>query len=188
MSLKVFTLIMLVAVISGCTDIKQNETAEEANSMQNISISTDAFQSGGTIPSRYTCDGEDVSPALTWSGVPEGTKSIALIMDDPDAPGRTFVHWVLYNIPANTRKLPEAVPKAQTLNDGSRHGRNDFMKDRIGYRGPCPPPGKPHRYYFRIYALDTELDLPPGASRAEVEKAMKGHVLGSGELMGKYGR
>ncbi len=156
--------------------------------MQNISISTEAFLDGDTIPAEYTCDGDDVSPVLSWHGIPAGTKSIALIMDDPDAPRGTFVHWVIFNIPAETQKLPRAMPRNKTLSDGSRQGRTDFGSDRIGYGGPCPPPGKPHRYYFKIYALDTKLDLSPGASKAELEKVMKGHILSKGELMGKYGR
>lgn len=109
-----------------------------------------------------------------------------MIMDDPDAPRGTFVHWVLYGVPPETQGLPEAVPKNKTLSDGSRQGTTDFRK--IGYGGPCPPPGKPHRYYFRVYALDTKLDLPPGISRADLENAMKGHILAKGELMGRYGR
>lgn len=154
--------------------------------MQNISILADAFRDGDTIPAEYSCDGRDVSPMLSWGGIPAGTKSIALIMDDPDAPRGTFVHWVFFNIPAETQKLPKAIPKNQTLSDGSRQGMTDF--GWVGYSGPCPPPGKPHRYYFKVYALDTKLELPPGASKAELEKAMKGHILAKGELMGKYGR
>ncbi len=153
--------------------------------MQNILISAE-FKEGGTIPVEYTCSGKNISPALSWSGMPAGTKSIALIMDDPDAPAGTFVHWVLYNIPAGTQKLPKGLSKKETLDDGSRQGMTDF--DRVGYGGPCPPPGKPHRYYFRLYALDTKLDLHAGATKDDVEKAMKGHILAQGELMGKFGR
>jgi len=154
--------------------------------MQNISISTDAFIAGGTIPSEYTCDGRDISPPLSWNSIPAGTKSIVLIMDDPDAPRGTFVHWVLYNIPANVQRLSPGVPGNQTLSDGSRQGMTDF--GRTGYGGPCPPPGKPHRYFFKIFALDTTLDLSSKATKADIERAMKGHVLAQGELMGKYGR
>jgi len=154
--------------------------------MQNISISTDAFIAGGTIPSEYTCDGRDISPPLSWNSIPAGTKSIVLIMDDPDAPRGTFVHWVFYNIPANVQRLSPGVPGNQTLSDGSRQGMTDF--GRAGYGGPCPPPGKPHRYFFKIYALDTTLDLSSKATKGDVERAMKGHVLAQGELMGKYGR
>lgn len=154
--------------------------------MQNISITSEAFRNGDAIPAEYTCDGRGISPPLSWSGIPAGTKSIVLVMDDPDAPRGTFVHWVLFNIPAETKKLPGGVPESKTLPNGSRHGITD--SGRTGYSVPCPPPGKPHRYYFKVYALDTKLDLPAGATRANVERAMEGHILAKGELMGKYGR
>jgi Raf kinase inhibitor-like YbhB/YbcL family protein len=162
------------------------EIIKEVNTMQNISISTEAFKAEENIPAEYTCDGRNISPALSWSSIPAGAKTIALIMDDPDAPRGTFVHWVLYNIPAITQKLPKGVPGNETLADGSLQGMTDF--GRAGYGGPCPPPGKPHRYYFKIYALDTQLNLPSGATKRDVEKAMKGHILAQGELIGKYGR
>lgn len=154
--------------------------------MQNISITSEAFRNGDAIPAEYTCGGKNISPPLSWNGVPNGTKSIALIMDDPDVPHGTSVHWLLFNIPAETKKLPRAVPGNKTLPDGSRHGITYL--GRTEYNGPCPPPGKPHRYYFKVYALDTKLDLPAGATKAEVERAMEGHILAKGELMGKYGR
>jgi len=154
--------------------------------MGDISISAEAFKAGEAIPAEYTCDGKDLSPALSWKGIPSNAKSVAIIMDDPDAPGRTFVHWVIFNIPANTEKLQKGVPRKETLSDGSRQGMTDF--GRVGYGGPCPPPGKPHRYYFRLYALDTVLDLPAGASRKQLDDAMKGHTIAKSELMGKYGR
>lgn len=198
MSMKLLIIIFLLAVISGCVAEEKEKTTfpistptaiekntKEVTTMQNISISAEAFQAGGAIPPEYTCDGSDVSPALSWKGIPSNAKSIALIMDDPDAPGGTFVHWVLYNIPAGTEKLPMGIPGNQTLGDGSRQGITDFGS--VGYGGPCPPRGT-HRYYFRIYAIDTMLDLPPGASRKQVDSAMKGHVLAAGELMGRYGR
>lgn len=153
--------------------------------MEKIVVSSEAFKGGETIPPEYTCDGKNVSPALSWEGIPAGAKSIALIMDDPDAPGGMFVHWVLYNIPASARKLPEGMPKNETLGDGSRHGMTDF--GRVGYGGPCPPKGT-HRYYFKIYALDTMPSLQPGASKKQLESAMKGHILAQGELMGRYER
>lgn len=181
MSFKLFVLIILLAVISGCI-----AREKEVNTMENISISTDAFKEGETIPAEYACDGKDVSPLLSWKGVPAATKSIALVMDDPDAPGGTFVHWVIFNIPAAAQKMTKGVPKNETLADGSHQGINDFGK--VGYKGPCPPPGKPHRYYFKIYALDTVLNLQPGASKQQLENAMKGHILAYGELMGKYKR
>ena len=137
------------------------------------------------IPRKHTCDGDDVSPPLAWTGIPEGAKTIALIGDDPDAPMGTWVHWVLFNLPANIMQLAEAVPPNKELLSGAKQGRNDFR--RIGYGGPCPPGGT-HRYYFKLYALDSALNLPPGASKADVVKAMQGHVLAEGQLMGKYKR
>jgi Raf kinase inhibitor-like YbhB/YbcL family protein len=135
---------------------------------------------------RHTCDGADVSPPLEWSAAPPATRTFALICDDPDAPGKTWVHWVLFNLPANTNRLIENVAKADLLEGGARQGTTDF--GRVGYGGPCPPPGKPHRYFFRLYALDRPLDLPPGAGKAELERAMKGHVLAEAQVMGTYGR
>jgi Raf kinase inhibitor-like YbhB/YbcL family protein len=167
-------------MVSGCI-----AGEKEANTMEKITVSSEAFKEGGDIPSEYTCDGKNVSPSLSWKGIPENAKSIALIMDDPDAPMGTFVHWVLFNIPAGTQKLPKGMPGNQTLGDGSRQGMTDF--GRAGYGGPCPPKGT-HRYYFKIYALDTMLDLQPGATKKQLENAMKGHVLAQGELMGKYER
>ncbi len=149
-------------------------------------IKTNAFSAGGVIPKKYTCDGTDVSPELAWTGAPAGTQSLALIADDPDAPVGTWTHWIAWNIPAGSAGLPEGVPKTESLGDGTRQGKNDFR--RIGYGGPCPPPGKPHRYFFKLYALGAKLDLKAGASRSELESAMKGHVLGQAEVMGKYGR
>jgi len=149
-------------------------------------ITSSAFSDGGMIPKRFTCDGPDVSPQLGWTRAPAGTQGFALIMDDPDAPVGTWVHWVIYNLPANTRELPEGVEKQEQLASGATQGRNDFR--RIGYGGPCPPPGKPHRYYFKLNALDTELTLKAGATKPELERAMKSHILGKTELMGRYGR
>jgi Raf kinase inhibitor-like YbhB/YbcL family protein len=123
--------------------------------------------------------------SLRGRDAPVGTKSFALIVDDPDAPAGTWVHWVLFNLPAGTHELAQGVEKKEQLENGALQGRNDFPK--IGWNGPCPPPGKPHRYFFKLYALDTVLDLKAGASKADVERAMKGHVLGQGELMGKFG-
>ena len=144
-----------------------------------------AFEEGGMIPKKHTCDGEDISPALEWTSVADGTKSLALICDDPDAPGGTWVHWVIFNIPGGERDLAENIPSQKELPDGSKQGTNDFRK--IGYGGPCPPGGT-HRYYFKIYSLDTELDLEAGVTKSQLLQAMKGHVLGEGQLMGKYKR
>ena len=180
MGLKLLLLLFSLAVVSGCI-----AGEKEVKTMEKITVSTEAFREGGDIPAEYTCDGRDVSPSLSWKGIPENTKSIALIMDDPDAPMGTFVHWVLFNIPAGTQKLPEGMLGNQTLGDGSRQGMTDF--GRVGYGGPCPPRGT-HRYYFKVYALDAMPDLPPGATKKHLENAMKGHILATGELMGKYER
>ncbi|MDH7511662.1 MAG: YbhB/YbcL family Raf kinase inhibitor-like protein [Clostridiales bacterium] len=150
-----------------------------------MKITSTAFEESGMIPRKYTCDGEDVSPPLAWTGVPEGAKTIALISDDPDAPVGTWVHWVLFNLPAAEKGLPEAVPPDEELKNGAKQGQNDFR--RIGYGGPCPPGGT-HRYFFKLYALDTVLNLPAGATKAELLKAMEGHILAQGQLMGKYRR
>jgi Raf kinase inhibitor-like YbhB/YbcL family protein len=158
---------------------------QEGHAMS-FALQTNAFTEGGTIPKKYTCDGADVSPELTWSNAPAGTQSFALTVTDPDAPAGTWTHWVAWNIPASMTELPEGVPKSEILHSNMRQGKNDFK--RIGYNGPCPPPGKPHRYFFRMYALGTMLGLNAGASRSELEGAMKGHVLGQAEVMGKYGR
>jgi Raf kinase inhibitor-like YbhB/YbcL family protein len=151
-----------------------------------LKVTSTAFSEGAAIPTKFTCDGEDVSPPLAWSGVPEGTRSVALISDDPDAPGRTWVHWVLYRLQADAAGLPEAVPKTDTLPNGARHGTTDF--GRREYGGPCPPPGSPHRYFFKVYALDGAVDLEPGATKGDLLSAMDGHTLAQGELMGTYRR
>lgn len=143
-----------------------------------IEISSPAFQTGKTIPAKFTCDGEDRSPALQWGALPTGTQSLALIVDDPDAPGGTWVHWVLFNLPASLKGLPEGVTKAGV------EGVNDFGTQKYG--GPCPPKGKPHRYFFKLYALDQTLALQAGASKAQLEKAMQGHILGQGQMIGTY--
>ncbi|MGA2002109.1 MAG: YbhB/YbcL family Raf kinase inhibitor-like protein [Terriglobales bacterium] len=144
------------------------------------------FASGEEIPKRFTCSGEDQSPALEWSNAPNGTKALALIVDDPDAPTGTWVHWVIYNMPGNAHSLRQGIERKAELADRTRQGKNDFRK--IGYNGPCPPPGNPHRYFFKLYALDAELKLAPGASKSDLEKAMEGHVLGQAEWMGRYRR
>lgn len=151
-------------------------------------LTSGAFQAGGGIPARYTCDGADVSPALAWSGTPAGTVTFALVADDPDAPGGTWVHWVLFNVPAAVTALPEGVAKAHEPKGlgGARQGRNDFRK--VGYGGPCPPAGPAHRYFFRLYALDAVLPLRAGADRPALVAAMRGHVLGEASLMGTYAR
>ena len=150
-----------------------------------LEITSSAFSEGEMIPARYTCDGSDVSPDLSWSGVPKTAKSLALICDDPDAPMGTWVHWVLFNMPADAVGLPAEIPSDATLENGARHGKNDFR--RLGYGGPCPPGGT-HRYFFNLYALDTELNLDSGITKAQLVEAMQGHILAEAQLMGKYKR
>ncbi len=176
-------LVIFLVLLSGCL-IKENKNIEEKN-MENISIVSEAFKEGANIPSEYTCDGKNISPALSWNGIPEETKSIALIMDDPDAPSGTFVHWLLYNLPSETKKLEKGFPKEDIFRDGTTHGKTSF--GNIGYGGPCPPSGS-HRYYFRIYAIDKKLDLLPRATRNQIDDAIKGHIIAKGELMGRYKR
>lgn len=151
-----------------------------------LHLETSSFEPGGDIPVEFTCEGADLSPALRWSNAPEGTRSFALIVEDPDAPGRTWVHWVVYNLPATAHELPEGVAPQRTLPSGAQQGRNDFGK--IGYGGPCPPPGPAHRYFFKLYALDTIPRLQPGVTRAVLDRAMRGHVLDSADLLGRYRR
>lgn len=150
-----------------------------------MEIKSSVFKEGMVIPTKYTCDNIDVSPPLEWSMVPSGTKTFALICDDPDAPGKTWVHWVVFNIQGNLRELPANVPKTETLNNGALQGKNDF--GTIGYGGPCPPGGT-HRYYFKIYALDKEIDSKPAITKKELLIAMEGHILEEGQLMGRYKR
>ena len=170
---------------TACQGKEESKSQPEGDGEMVVQITSTAFAEGEMIPKQYTCDGADISPPLSWTGVPASAKSLALISDDPDAPMGTWVHWVLYNIPPDTAGLPEKVPPDDTVLGGARHGKTDF--GRLGYGGPCPPGGT-HRYFFKLYALDTVLDLPVGATKDELLKAMKGHVLAEGELMGKYTR
>ena len=151
-----------------------------------IQVTSSAFAEGQPIPRKHTADDRDVSPPLKWSGAPTNSQSFALIADDPDAPVGTWVHWVLYDLPPGTTELAENVERSQYLPNGARQGLNDFH--RLGYGGPSPPPGKPHRYFFKLYALDKPLDLKPGATKKELLKAMEGHVLAEGQLLGTYQR
>ncbi len=176
---KQFVLLFLTLVLL----IVSTSYVEGGNYMD---ITSEAFNQGREIPRRHTCDGIDVSPALSWTGTPEGTKSFALICDDPDAPVGTWVHWVIYNIPAQTTQLREAVQKTAVPANGARQGMNDFT--RIGYGGPCPPPGHGyHRYFFKLYALDTMLDIKNG-TKIDVLRLMDGHILAEAKLAGKYKR
>lgn len=151
-----------------------------------LQLTSTAFADGQPIPSRNTCDGQNLSPALQWSDVPPAAQSLALICDDPDAPVGTWVHWVIYSLPPGTNGLPEGVPPSLQLPDGSMQGENDFKQ--TGYGGPCPPSGNPHRYFFRLYALDSKPDLKPGLTKGDLLKTMKGHIIAEGQLMGTYQR
>ena len=149
-----------------------------------LQLSSASFQADTDIPAKFTCDGQDVSPALAWGDSPAETRGFALIADDPDAPTKTVVHWVLYDLPAKTRSLPEGLPKDATLADGSHQGRNDHGS--IGYSGPCPPQGPTHHYFFKLYALDSMIDLKPDAGKEDLEHAMEGHILAQSQLIGRF--
>ena len=151
-----------------------------------MKVVSGAFQEGKPIPKRHTGDDKDLSPLLKWTDPPAGTRSFALIADDPDAPRGTWVHWVVFNLPPDARGLDEGIPKKDTLPNGAIQGTTDFGS--VGYGGPAPPKGKPHRYYFKLYALDEMLKLPAGAKKADVEAAMKGHILAEAQVMGTYQR
>jgi Raf kinase inhibitor-like YbhB/YbcL family protein len=153
------------------------------NAQKKMSLSSSAFKDGQPIPVDYTCDGKNISPPLAWSGAPADTQSLLLIVDDPDAPAGVWTHWILFNLSTDTSDLPEDLVKSPST---AKPGTNDFKK--IGYGGPCPPAGKAHRYFFRIFALDTTLNLSPGATRKDVDAAMAKHVLAMGQLMGTYQR
>lgn len=178
------TLLVACQGQSRSTESAIPRTGEEVT--MGFQISSPAFQSGEKIPVKYTCDGPDVSPPLQWTPPPEGTKSLVLISDDPDAPAGTWVHWVLYGLSPETTSLPENVPKQKEVLGGARQGVNDF--GRIGYGGPCPPRGAPHRYFFKLYAVDIPTDLEPGLTKRQILDAIKGHVLAETQLMGTYQR
>jgi len=175
--------LVLSCAAAGCG--ADNPTEGKGKDMV-IKVTTPAFAEGQPIPVKHTGGGADVSPALKWSGIPQGAKSIAIICDDPDAPMGTWVHWVAWNIPADAAELAEGVAKKEELPNGIRQGMNGWP--RLGYNGPMPPPGKAHRYYFKIYALDVKLDLKPKATKEKLLEAMKGHVLAEGQLMGTHKR
>ena len=157
-----------------------------AELLPRIVLESNAFPNGAKIPALYTCSGPDDSPPLKWTGLPPGAMTLAIIVTDPDAPGGDFVHWLIYDLPASFSRLPTNLPKSPTLAQGAAQGITSF--GRSGYWGPCPPPGPPHRYHFVIYAVDRKLRLKAGANAIEVERALKGHVLGKGELVGIFGR
>lgn len=161
------------------------ENSVEVQAGQSMELKSTSFSDGSSIPARYTCDGEGKSPSLDWSGAPAVTKSFALIVHDPDAPV-DFTHWVAYDIPARVHRLAEGASNDGEMPPGSAEGVNGFRK--MGYGGPCPPGGKPHRYIFLLYALDTNLGLPAGATREQVQSAMRSHIVATGKLTGTYGR
>jgi Raf kinase inhibitor-like YbhB/YbcL family protein len=173
--------LLALPFLAGCRQAEPAIAATRAS----IAISS-ASLPDGKVPREYTCDGNDASPPLSWTAPPDGTKSLTLTVTDPDAPGGTFTHWVLFDLPAGSTALPRDVPHQGQLSDGSRQGRNDFGK--LGYGGPCPPRGTPHRYVFTLYALDRALDATAGSERLQVEGAMDGHVLARAELTAQYGR
>ncbi len=178
--------VWFLTALLGCVGSAGGADNPQPPKAMNLSITSPAFAEGQPIPPQYTCQGGDISPLLQWTNVPANTKSFALICDDPDAPMGTWMHWVLYDLPPTTVRLPEDVPRTPTIAGNAKQGINDFQ--RPGYGGPCPPPGKPHRYYFKLYALDRMLDLKPGSTKKEIEAAMKGHILAEGRLMGTYQR
>ncbi len=171
--------LLLIAALAGC-----RHSGGVANA-QALILTSFSFQ-GNQIPSRFTCNGAELSPQLAWSAPPPGTASFALVVTDPDAPGGTFAHWLLYNLPAETRALPEGLPKQRQLAGGALQGVNSF--GQMGYSGPCPPSGSPHHYHFTLYALNAKLNLPTDATRAQVKAAMHEHILATGELVGLYQR
>jgi len=169
----------------GGNDSATAPTEGKGGQQMTMSLTSAAFAAGESIPPKYTCDGENVSPALQWDQPPAGTQSLALIMDDPDAPSGTFVHWAYYDLPPTSRGLPEGVPSGEKPSPGGTQGSNGAGKS--GYTGPCPPSGS-HRYFFRLYALDTKLDAAPGLTKDKLLQAMEGHVLAQAQLMGVYSR
>jgi len=187
---------LILIVLCGCgSQVKDPapKSTDRDKELPKMNVTTEAFEPGGPIPQKYTGEGEDVSPALSWSGTPEGTKQIALICDDPDAPTKDpWVHWVIFAIPADAKGLPEGVPRDAELTSpaGAKQGLNSWPKDNIGYRGPMPPPGDGvHHYHFKVYALDAPVDLAPGkATKEALLKAMEGHILAQAEVVGTYER
>ena len=186
----IFCCFVVLSLVVSCkateTEDEVVSSAMEEDAIMTIGLSSTAFKEGDKIPVKYTCDGQDISPALIWDEPPQPTESLVLIVDDPDAPGGVFTHWVLFNIPVNIYQFGEDVPAQEQLESGALQGKNDF--GRIGYRGPCPPSGRSHRYRFTIYALDQRLNLKADVSKKQVMDAMQGHILAQGQLTGTYQR
>ena len=175
-----------LALLLSLTVAQVSLTARTRVTMMKLDVTSSAFNDGQAIPKQYTADGKNISPPIKWNAPPEGTKSVAVICDDPDAPVGNWNHWTLWNLPATARGLPEGMSKEPRFSDGSQQGLNDFRK--TGYNGPCPPQGKPHRYYFKLFALDVKLELKSGAGKRELDAAMQGHILAQAEWMGRYRR
>ncbi len=178
-------LVVCMLFLAACGKQAADSTQLESADLK-LQVTSTAFQNGNPIPVKYTCDGEDISPPLSWTGVPEVAQSLVLIVDDPDAPAGVWVHWVIYDIAPTLDNLPEGLSTESNVTRVGVQGQNDFQN--TGYSGPCPPGSKPHRYYFKLYALDQMIHLPPEATKAEVEEAMKNSILADGELIGEYGR
>jgi Raf kinase inhibitor-like YbhB/YbcL family protein len=185
MKLSLYCFLIAAVLPCACQETHQQQTGGKGGSDMELSLVSTAFEEGGMIPRKHTCDGADVSPALAWGSAPPGARSFALICDDPDAPMGTWVHWVIFNLPGDARALPEGVAAMDELENGATQGVNDFEK--IGYGGPCPPHGT-HRYFFKLYALDGKLNLDGRVTKERLLKAMEGHILGEARLMGKYKR
>ena len=181
-----FLLLISLAAFGCAQPAPPEEKALPEGGNMSFSITSTAFADGAEIPVKYSCDGENVSPPLDWSEVPTGTASFALILDDPDAPVGVFTHWVIFNLPPDTRGLPEAAVKDSQVASGALQGKSGSGK--IGYFGPCPPRGTPHHYRFTLYALDKSLDLAAGATKDQVLQAMEGHILAQSQLTGIYQR
>jgi Raf kinase inhibitor-like YbhB/YbcL family protein len=180
-AVRLFVAVALAALVAACSQ-KIDVPADAGKAT--LRLASSAFADGAPIPAKYTCDGENVSPPLAWSNAPKSTQGLALIADDPDAPLGTWVHWVVYNIPPTLTQLAERIPAAETTSNGAMQGTTSFK--RVGYGGPCPPAGKPHHYFFRLYALDSQVTLKPGATKDDLLKAMEGHILATGQLVGTY--
>jgi Raf kinase inhibitor-like YbhB/YbcL family protein len=181
----IFALVFLPSLLVFVILWQLRSVAVQGQARSRLEVSSASFSDGGSIPRRYTCDGEDISPTLKWSHPPAGTKSFALVMDDPDAPAN-FTHWMVYDIPADVLELTEAASARGAMPKGSAEGTNDF--NRPGYGGPCPPPGKPHHYVIHLYALDIRLDLPPGATRKRLDSAIERHRVAEVRIIGIYRR
>lgn len=179
-------LILIFITLFMLLNMLPTHAAKQGKVKIKIKVSSTAFKNGGFLPVQYTCDGNNISPPLNFSSIPEDTQSLALILEDPDAPGGTFTHWIIYNLPGNTTNLTENIPTDDTLENGAEQGVNDF--GQIGYGSPCPPPGLPHRYIFKLYALNVKLDLSLGATKKQLLGVMKGHILQEGKLIGHYKR